>query len=323
MKITDRKVSFEKDGGFYECISSPEEMLLFDIETTGLKKENSRLYLIGCGYVDCDGWHIRQWLSESPSDEERVLKSFDAFAEGFKILVSYNGEGFDIPFIAYKNRYYGADFDIYEMESLDLYKKLRPIKKLLGLKSLRQKAVEGFLCADREDKMDGGALIPYYYEYEITGSPENERLLLLHNFEDVLGMGKIFPALTYLEIPEGDFEYLGYAFEEERLRLEFILKKELPAEFDNGKISGKDSCLMVDLEIKDGKVLIPVKNPQDYYYLPYEDRIIHKDLAAFVDKKYKRKATRENCFLKVEKEKIPLMGPEDLKSCAMGAISCC
>ena len=322
MKILDRKVSFNIDGALPECISSPpEEMLLFDIETTGLKKEYCQVYLIGCAYLDIDGWHIRQWLTQSASDEQGAIEAFAAFARGFKTLVTFNGEGFDIPVIDFKNRYYGVDTDINSFESLDIYKKLKPVKKLIGAKSLSQKSVELMCGIKRDDRLDGGLLIPYYYEYEMTLSEENERLLLLHNFEDVLGMGKILPILNITAIKEGKYRFSKYSFKDDRLDIEFELPFALPAGFKNEKISAGKNKMTISLEAADGAVKIPVSNYKDYYYLPEEDKVIHKDLASFVDKKYKRKADKENCFLKVEKEKISFLDAAQFESLAMNVIN--
>ena len=323
MKISDRSVCPDIERFDQPCVSSSEEMLLFaDIETTGLKKEYCRIYLIGCAYLDIDGWHIRQWLTESASDERAVLEAFAGFASGFGTVVTFNGEGFDLPVIDFKNRYYGIDFDIRGMGSLDIYKEIKPLKKIFALKSLRQKAVEELLGLKREDRFDGGRLIPYYYEYEMTGSPETERLLLLHNFEDVLGMIKIMPVLNYTGIPRGDFEFLGMSFAgTEKFRTEFILNKGVPAPLKNGKISVREKILSVDYDIEDGKVLFPLKGPENYYYLPLEDKVIHKDLAVFVDKKYRQKAAKENCFLKVETERLSAVDRSEFKTYAMNAIS--
>ena len=320
MKISDRKVGINIERDLPSCISSPEEMLLFDIETTGLKREYCRVYLIGCAYMDTDGWHIRQYLTESGEDEKAVLCAFADMAENFRCLMTFNGEGFDIPFIDYRNRYYGLGFDINSLESFDIYKAIKPAKKLTGAKSFSQKAVEELLGIGRDDRLNGGLLIPYYFEYETSHSPEDERLLLLHNFEDVLGMAKILPALDYLDIFEGAFEYSGYAFEKDRLAVTFILDKSVPAGFDNGKVRAAERTLCVYFDVKDENVLLPLKDPENYYYLPAEDTVVHKDLACFVDKKYRKKATRENCFLKVGKEKISGIDRDDLKSYAMNII---
>ena len=48
---------------------------------------------------------------------------------------------------------------------MDIYKKIRPYRKLLGLESMKQKAIEQFLGISREDKYTGGQLIEVYRDY--------------------------------------------------------------------------------------------------------------------------------------------------------------
>ncbi len=44
---------------------------------------------------------------------------------------------------------------------------------------------------------------------------------------------------------------------------------------------------------------------KDYYYLPLEDCAIHKSVAEFVDKAYRKKATRKTCYQKKEGKFLP------------------
>ncbi len=300
-------------------ISPPGEMLLFDIETTGLKKETTQIYLIGCGYFDEDGaFNVRQWLAESAQDEREVLESFLEFASGFSVLVHFNGDGFDIPYTSYKIDYYGFDQDLYGMESVDIYKLIKPYKKLFGLPRMNQTSVEGFLQIERTDRMNGGLLIPYYYEYERTGDPECEHLLLLHNSDDVKGMIQLVAALAYADIFEGRYTFASSEIvntpEKRVLVLEYTLKNAVPVSVSTGSrgafVCAEGDLLQVNIDIYDGEARIPVNNIQDYYYLPEEDRIIHKDVAQFVDKKFRKKATKNNCFLKKTGSFIPSYGLE-------------
>ena len=320
MKITDQEANFNTDGALHECISSPEEMLLFDIETTGLKKEYCRVYLTGCAYLSSGRWRIKQWLSQNASDEKAVLEAFASFACAFRTLVTFNGERFDIPFLEYRNKQYGVNLNFADFRSLDIYKEIKPAKKLLGASSLRQKAVEELIGIKRDDKMDGGALIPYYYEYEQTLDEKNEKLLLLHNFDDVEGMGRILPALSYPDILKGRFEYNGYEIIGDSLEAAFTLERPVPAPFKNGAAAADGNLLTVSFDIKNGKVCLPVRDYRNYYYLPLEDKVIHKDLAAFVGRKYKRKAVKSDCFLKVETAQIEKLEGREFKEYALNVL---
>lgn len=291
-------------------ISPAGEMLFFDIETTGLKKETTQIYLIGCGSFADDGcFEIRQWLGESALDEKNVLEAFWEFASGFKTLVHFNGDGFDIPYVTYKTEYYGMDYSFDVFRSVDIYKKVKPCKKFLGLQRMGQKAMEEFLGIERNDVMNGGLLIPYFYEYERTGSPEAEGLLLLHNRDDIAGMLPLLAALSYSDIFEGRFRFDIMQVCMNILVMEFKLENPVktPVTYERPGliICAEKDLLQINIEIFEGEAKIPVRNIEDYYYLPLEDRIIHKDVAEFVDRKYRKKATAKNAFLKKEGRFIP------------------
>ena len=45
-----------------EQFYTPEDLLVFDIETTGFTAEHTALYLIGCAYYKNRQWNICQWF---------------------------------------------------------------------------------------------------------------------------------------------------------------------------------------------------------------------------------------------------------------------
>ena len=45
-------------------------IICFDIETTGLKKETTQVYLIGCAYFRNDAWHLRQYFADKRGEED-------------------------------------------------------------------------------------------------------------------------------------------------------------------------------------------------------------------------------------------------------------
>ena len=291
-----------------------EEMLLFDIETTGLKKETSQVYLIGCCFYQDDTWHTKQWLTESTADEQFVLEEFLEFASHYSALVHFNGEGFDIPYINYKSDYYCTEYDIKNLYSFDIYKHSKTARKLLGLSSMSQRSVEKFLGIEREDRYNGGLLIPVYYEYEKSSSPELEKILLLHNFDDLQGMLKILPVLSYPDIFENKYFFTGCREEQDIMVLDYRLFSPVPVSRElmidyltdgDVVIYIEKDLLQINMKIYKTCGRVPLPNTSDYYYLPEEDMVIHKDLAKYVDKSSRVKANKKNCFLKKEGRFIP------------------
>ena len=292
-----------------------EDLLFFDIETTGLKKETTQVYLIGCAFFEDGEWKIRQYLAESALDEQPVMEQFTEFAKGFRTLVHFNGEGFDIPYLAFKADFYDLDFSFDAFQSIDLYLLSKPLKKLLGLSSMSQKSIEHFLKIDREDLYGGGALIPVFYQFERTADEEAERVLLLHNHDDVEGMLQLVKILDYRQIVEGSFSFSGAGIKEHTAVLEYLLEKPVPVAFETSLSEGRillaadGSLLQLNIALYEGSARLPLPDVENYFYLPEEDRVIHKDVAAFVDKSHRRKATRKNCFLKKEGIFLPQRKP--------------
>ena len=81
-----------------------KEILFIDIETTGLSPKDSEIYMIGAAFCDGAGWQIRQLFAEDPSREEEVLSAFSDFCRHYKVLLHYNGDRFDIPFLQNNNK---------------------------------------------------------------------------------------------------------------------------------------------------------------------------------------------------------------------------
>lgn len=288
-----------------------EEILFFDIETTGLKKETTQVYLIGCAFREEGSWTIRQYLAEGALDEQEIMEAFAEFAAGFRTLIHFNGDGFDIPYLAYKAEYYDLDLDFGAFESVDLYKMAKPLKKVLGLDRLNQKSIEGFLGIRREDRFSGGALIPVFYTFEGSGDRSAEKLLLLHNADDVRGMLKLTGILPYLGLSEGRFSYQGMEIEGDTAVLAYHLQESLPAAFerrsekDRIRIFAEGELLRLYIGIYRGTARLPLPDKENYYYLPEEDRVIHKDVAQFVDRDKRKKATAKNCYLRKEGSFLP------------------
>ncbi len=314
MKVLTETADFSPEYDL-EQLAPKEEILFFDIETTGLRKESTQVYLIGCAFFLDGNWQIRQYLAESALDEQEVMERFADFASSYKTLIHFNGDGFDIPYLAYKADYYDLDLDFDRFQSFDIYKMAKPLKKVLGLESMSQKSLERFLKIDRDDLYGGGALIPVYYEFERSGDPEAEKLILLHNFDDVKGMLKLLSILNYTELIEGQFAFEKLEVIDHTAVLSYQLKSPLPVAFEKRSdqdriwISAEERLLQLNIRLYEGQARLPLPDVENYYYLPEEDRVIHKDVAQFVDKSHRKKATKKNCFLKKEGCFLPQSHP--------------
>lgn len=91
-----------------------EDLLFFDIETTGFSGEYSNLYLVGCVYYEGGRWNLVQWFADTVSAEKEVLTTFFEFLKRFPIVVHFNGDGFDIPYLLKRCRAYDLPYDFPE-----------------------------------------------------------------------------------------------------------------------------------------------------------------------------------------------------------------
>ena len=279
-------------------------MLFFDIETTGLSARSSSLYLIGAVSFTPSGWQLTQWFAETPAEEMQVLSAFLTYARKFSQVIHFNGDRFDIPYLQEKCRTYHLADTLSTLVSRDLYRMIRPLKNLLSLPSLKQKSLEEFLEIYREDRYTGGELIDIYHRYASAPSQADLRLLLLHNYEDLLGMLSILPLLSYLPILNGSFGVAGGHAEGSSVVIETWYPAELPKPFSYRSaqfyMTGAQSRLAFQIHGLRGPLKHFFPDYKNYYYLPLEDTSIHKSIAAYVDKDYREPATAATCFTKKE-----------------------
>ena len=190
-------------------LGDPDRLLFFDIETTGFSGDTDSVYLIGCIYRSRGVWKFIQWFADSHAAERDVLRAFFDFTDGFDTLVHFNGDTFDIPFLKKRGGHLRIADPFGRLESVDIYKRVRPWKKHLGLSSLKQKSIESFLGIAREDIYSGGQLIEVYADYLASKSDGDLRLLLLHNEDDLKGMPALLPILFYDDFFSQDFTLSG------------------------------------------------------------------------------------------------------------------
>lgn len=284
-----------------------EELLFFDIETTGFSGDYNRVYLIGCVFFNGDEARYIQWFADSEDSERDVVESFFTFASAYRTLVHFNGDTFDIPFIEKRCRALHLPYDFSAFESIDIYKRIKPYKKHLGLTSLKQKAIECFLGIEREDQYSGGQLIEVYHDYLRTKSPALLKLLLLHNEDDLKGMPQLLPILFYPDYFNQDFilrDMKKVPGETPRLILSLCgdpltcLPVPIAASVPSYTMKAAEDRLMVSIRLYEGTLKYYYPNYKDYFYLIYEDTAIHKSVGEYVDRDAKIKATKETCYTK-------------------------
>ncbi|MED9966286.1 MAG: ribonuclease H-like domain-containing protein [Blautia sp.] len=274
--------------------------VFYDIETTGLSRNSTFLYLIGAiAYID-DSWQLFQWMAETPKEESSVLKAFAEFVKDFTCLISYNGEHFDSPYLETRCSVHKIPFPFEGKTSLDLYLHLKPLKKLLKLPALKQPCLEEFLGIGNRIYCDGKDCIKLYKDFLKKRDSVTADTVIGHNLEDILGLGKIFMMLGYLNLCEGNYEIISAEPDDGHLIFTLALPSVLPAPFSNGNdafyLTGKDSSVRLIIKAVNGRFRQYYPNYKDYDYLPAEDTAIPKALSSCMDKKLRKSATKNTCY---------------------------
>ena len=309
-----------------------EDIVFFDIETTGLSAINSVLYLIGVVYYEDDSWKFEQWFADECDDEVNLIKKFFELLDTRKYLVHYNGNGFDIPYIKKKIEQYSLDYSFDNIESIDLYNTARKYKGLLKLQNCKLVTIEKYIGIIREEKYSGKELIDTYKEFikvcsleKLKGSFERSSVLkkdlLLHNEEDIINLLEVSKIRYLDEIFTGNVIFDDYSLENDIFMINYHtdynipLKERIIVEEKNYRIiiGDNENYDYLD-ELNKIRVIVPIfdrnlkyfyPDYKNYYYLRNEDMAIHKSVAKFVDKEYREQAKPANCYIEKNDRFVP------------------
>ena len=322
-----RTEKLDIDPGFdIEVIAKKEQIVFFDIETTGLSAGKAGIYLIGTVTYEKGAWRLKQFFAESIYDEPQLLDSFfkiisERKRSGRVILISYNGDGFDIPFIKKCVRQYSLNHEFTGTVSLDLIKKVRPYKALLGLPDCSLKAVERHMGRYREDTCAGGELIYVYEEYLSRGQSDKHRdellyTLLLHNAEDIADLLRVLGVTAYESAFSGGFEPVRNSLcgnvWDIHARLNIPLPSGIYRENELMTVSmGEEDRqeLNIAVNLFKGRLKYFFADYKNYYYLPKEDMAIHKSVGEYVARSSRRQATARTCYQNREGLFVPEYEP--------------
>ena len=318
MRIISKSIDFSAQDELLQDIAPLNDFLLLDIETTGLSAEHNAVYLIGCIYHQTDGWNLIQWMDNTGNEEKEVLSSFLLFTSGYRILVHYNGDRFDIPFLRKRIELHSLTDTTFDAKTLDLYKVILPYRRVLGLPDYRQQTMEALLGTGRIEDKSGADLVKVYRRFIVDPEPELLTMLLGHNEADVTGLLLLLPLMIYRDLDSSEFRVrkaqANYYTDHDGTRREelfifFRLGRSLPAPV----YASADHCY-VKIEGDEGVLKVPLytevmkyfyANYKDYYFLPEEDMAVHKYLASYVEKSRRIQARPETCYTRKASSFLP------------------
>ncbi|MBR3042412.1 MAG: ribonuclease H-like domain-containing protein [Eubacterium sp.] len=201
-----------KDYDLASSFFGDKKICMFDIETTGLSPLKSFTYLIGINVFKDGEWQIIQLFNDDGSSEPEMIRTLHSVLEDMDVLIHFNGDTFDIPYIEKRTEMIERTYHISmvnhfrDTKSFDLLKDIRPYKFSLGLPNLKQKTIERYIGLDRVDMYNGGQLIDVYLGYLAAKDEKSRKLVLRHNRDDMEGMIFISSMLAMDKLCRGDLE---------------------------------------------------------------------------------------------------------------------
>lgn len=297
------------------CRQANEDVLFFDIETTGFHRTRTRLYMIGYVFFEEGKWYVEQHFADEFEDEKLLLINFLELLKQKKVLISFNGDTFDIPYIRAKLERYCILDDI-TIPSLDLYKVVRSYKKRLNLPNCKLKTVEKLVGIHREDPFTGGQLIEQYHIYMENKDHRLEYNLLLHNKEDMIALLDLMMVYDIFNSIDTISSATVHSYEADhkcfKVRLKPTKAFTTPLSLTLGELSIQlHEEILIKGPIYERELKFFFPNYKSYYYIPEKDEAMHKSIAEFLPKEKKEKAKASNCYTKHLGSFIPLLRSDE------------
>lgn len=163
-----------------------ESTVYLDIETTGLESWGNIITTIAL----YDGKSITYYIND------QNLNDFPNDIRKYKVIVTYNGKTFDVPFI---ERYFGIKLDHAHID-------LRYILGSLGYRG-GLKSCEIQMGIDRGDlkDIDGFFAVLLWHNYKKTGNQKALETLLAYNIQDVLTLENLMVIAYNMKIKNTPF----------------------------------------------------------------------------------------------------------------------
>jgi len=167
---------------------APEDIVFLDLETTGLSM--TPVFLIGTMEVASDGFRFTQYFARDYSEEASILAAFSERLKKARMVVTFNGKSFDVPFM--QNRAIATGVKLATVHGhLDL---LHEARRMFARKlpNCKLQTLERHVCGrSREDDIPGAEIPAAYHEFVRTGNANKIGPIIQHNLLDLLTMADL------------------------------------------------------------------------------------------------------------------------------------
>ena len=166
----------------------PEDLLFLDIETTGLG--STPLFLIGTLALEDSLLVARQYLARDYAEERAVIALFAESLRDRRLLVTFNGKSFDLPYVRVRSSYHRAPA-LPELPHFDVLLEARRIWRS-RVPNCRLKTLEELICGRlRDGDIDGADIPEAYHRFVRSGDAAELSLIVRHNRLDLLTMAEL------------------------------------------------------------------------------------------------------------------------------------
>ena len=214
--------------------------------------------------------------------------------------IQYNGNRFDQPFLEERYRKYKMDSPFVEKPSVDIYQLLKPCQSLLKLTRMKQPDLEKIVGIHNRKYVDGGQCIRLYRNFIKKRQSKIAEEVMGHNEEDLLGLGKIYPLLSFRKLYDGEYHPKHCEVIDQELKMTLELPVAVPISVSCGNtsfyltVSEQEAKILVHLN--HGKLRQYYRNYKDYEYIPGEDTAMPKSISKYMDKSLRFAATPQTCY---------------------------
>jgi uncharacterized protein YprB with RNaseH-like and TPR domain len=198
MKIVQQTVPVDITN-IKEFLDLLAQSAFIDIETTGLGHFH-KLVIVGMvRLLPNYKAEVTQFFNDDGKSERELLQALIDYLKktGVNILLSYNGDAFDLPFLNARLVKHHFSFTLNKQLNIDILKIARQNKALFGNAKLNLKHIESYLGIARTDTISGKESVELYRHYltlKLAAHPIIEELealeyvILHHNFDDLVNM---------------------------------------------------------------------------------------------------------------------------------------
>ena len=171
------------------------DFLFLDLETMGLFA-GQPLVVAGLASLRPDNTIVvEQYVVRDFPDELALLAEVNRQVGSHRVMVTYNGKSFDLPFLTGRSAYYGVKLKPPGVHFDLLHFCRRAWRDELEGCSLRS-IEQAILGISRETDLPGALVPEFYYEYLRTGNAGFLKPIVDHNRQDVVSLVNVFSSLV-------------------------------------------------------------------------------------------------------------------------------